>query len=328
MKKVVALSAAVAIIVGISPGSALASPDKPTAAAPTVTIVDRFERVAGNKATGKAGEKVRKFIDDAMRRSQLVADTALDTYTADIAGGKVTAVVPRGVTLKSAVVVTQEGTNEIGLGAEFENADDSTATPEPVGHSAGQGLPRAGYACRTIWFDNPVSGASDDQVYDCWEKFKKSNSEYIYNRYSKFTVGQTSAAVRREVQEFTVRFREAKNYSRITGGPYNYGPLPGSVQCTQGKFSYGGLEIPLVSCGGIANLAGGSYHQTGTRYSGHESYQQYIDSYARFTSNGTAPIFSDYVWATTSSCGWVFGIPCINGLNKFEETWNDGAWTR
>ncbi|WP_412749083.1 hypothetical protein [Krasilnikovia sp. M28-CT-15] len=287
----------------------------------------KFARVAGEKATGKVKERVRKHVNDAMRRSQLVADSDLEAFTADISGGQLTAVVPKGVEPKSAVVVTEEGSNQVGLGAVFETPEDSAA-PQAAGHSAGSGLARVGYNCRTIWFDNPSRGASDDQVYDCYEKFKKSSTEYIYNRYSKVTVGQTSAAIRREVQEFTVRFREAKGYNRITGGPYNYGPRPGSLECNNAKFSYGGLDIPLVSCGGIENLAGGSYFQTGTRYTGHETKQKYIDSYARYTSNGSTPIWSDYVWVTMGSCGDIPFVPCANGLNRWDETWNDGLWSR
>ncbi|MBU2669895.1 hypothetical protein KOI35_40930 [Actinoplanes bogorensis] len=289
--------------------------------------MDKFEKVAGERTTGKLKERVRKHVDDAMRRSQLVADADLDTFSANVGGRKFTAVVPKGVKLKSAVVVTEPGVDEVGLGAEFEVPTDSV-TPSAAGHSAGSGLPRVAGACRTLWFDNPTSGANDDQVYDCYEKFKKSNSEYIYNRYSKMTVGQTEAAIRREVQEFTIRFREAKGYSRITGGPYNYGPLPSSLECNNAKFSYGGLEIPLVGCGGIQNLAGGSYYQTGTKYLGHETSQKYIDSYARYVSNGSTPVWSDYVWVTMSSCGWIPFTPCVNGLNKWEETYTDGLWYR
>jgi hypothetical protein len=326
LKKVVALSAAVIAVLGLLPGTAFAAETK-SKAQPKFTVVNKFERVAGEKATGKLKERVRKHVDDAMRRSQLVADADLDTFTADLSGRKFTAVVPKGVKLKSAIVVTEEGVDQVGLGAEFEVPTD-TVSPAAAGHSAGSGLPRVAGACRTLWFDNPTSGASDDQVYDCYEKFKKSNSEYIYNRYSKMTVGQTEAAIRREVQEFTIRFREAKGYSRITGGPYNYGPLPSSLECNNAKFSYGGLEIPLVGCGGIQNLAGGSYYQTGTKYLGHETSQKYIDSYARYTSNGTTPVWSDYVWVTMSSCGWIPFTPCVNGLNKWEESYTDGLRNR
>lgn len=326
MRNVVALSAAAVAILSLTPGTAFAAAPAPEAG-PKFTVVDSFQRVAGDKATGKLKEKVRQHVDDAMRRSQLVAEADLDVFTADVAGGKITAVVGKGTRLKSAVVVTQEGVDQVGLGAEFETTEASAPT-RVAGHSAGQGLPRVGGGCRNIWFENPTPDADDDHVYDCYEKFQRSSSEYIYNRYSKVTVGQTPQAIRREVQEFTIRFREAKGYARLTGGPYNYGPLPGSVECSTGKFSYGGLEIPLVSCDEILNLAGGSYRQSGTKYLGHEQYQRYIDSYARYTSNGTIPVWSDYVWLTMSSCGWIPWVPCANGLNKWEDVWTDGLWYR
>ncbi|WP_213451097.1 hypothetical protein [Rhizomonospora bruguierae] len=110
-----------------------------------------------------------------------------------------------------------------------------------------------------------MPGADSDHVYDCYEKFQLSSTQYIYNRYSKTTVGQTTRqATRREIHEFTIRFREAKGYARLTGGPFNYGPLPGSADCRNLEFSYGGVKIPLSSCDSILNLAGGSYNQSGT----------------------------------------------------------------
>lgn len=326
MRRVAALSAAAVVILTLTPGTVFAgAAAKPQ---PTFTIVDRFDRVDGDKVTGRLKDKVHQYVDDAMRRSQLVADVDLDVFTADVSGRKITAVVGKGTRLKRAVVVTQEGVDRVGLGAEFENSEDSVAPPQPIGHSAGQGLPKAGEGCRTLWFGNPTPGASDDQVYDCYEKFQKSSSEYIYNRYSKMTVGQTPQAIRREVQEFTIRFREGKGYARITGGPYNYGPLPGSTECHNGSFSYGPLTIPLVACDSIQNLAGGSYYQSGTKYLGHEMFQKYIDSYARYYSNGSVPVWSDYVWVATASCGYIPWTPCLNGLNEWDESWTDGLWYR
>lgn len=133
--------------------------------------------------------------------------------------------------------------------------------------------------------------------------------------------------MRREFHEYTIRFREARGYARLTGGPYSYGPLPGSANCSTGKFAYGGVEIPLTTCDHIVNLAGGNYHQTGTRYTGHENRQGFVDSYARFSSNGSEPIFSDYVWLTVGGCGNLL-IPCYNSNNDYGDLWTDGLWTR
>lgn len=118
----------------MTPAPAFAAPHTPKAQ-PKFTVVDKFERVAGDQTTGKIKDRVRMHVSDAMRRSQLVADGDLDTFTANVAGRKLTAVVPKGVKLKSAIVVTQEGVAEVGLGAEFENAEDSTAAPQPAARS-------------------------------------------------------------------------------------------------------------------------------------------------------------------------------------------------
>jgi len=234
------------------------------------------------------------------------------------------AILPEGSKIASVSHVTKSGVDAIGQGVEIVDAATTSGTPPAIGHSeASKGTPLR-EDCRTIWFD--VSGTgTDDQVYDCYQKFKLSSTSYIYNRYSKATVAQVSG-VRRELHEYTIRFREAKGYARITGGPYNYGPLPGSSNCSTGKFAYAGVEIPLRSCDSIANLAGGASHQTGTRYTGHENKQRYVDSYARYTSNGNEPVFSDYVWLTVGSCGNL-GINCYNTNNDYNDLWTDGLWS-
>lgn len=130
------------------------------------------------------------------------------------------------------------------------------------------------------------------------------------------------------MHEFTIRFREAKGYARLKGGPYNYGPKPGSGDCNDLTFSYGPVSIPIKSCDSIKNMAVGSYYQSGTQYSGHENRQRYVDSYGRFTSNGSEPIFSDYVWLTVRACGNVLNIPCVNSNNDYDDLWTDGLWSR
>ena len=312
---------------------AIGSPAHATAptsrGAPKFAVVDTFEHVAGDKATGRAKDRVHKHVDDAMRRSQLISESDVEVWTGDVAGRQLGAILPKGSKLKSATVVTQEGDDQVGLGVEIEDSDQASPTPGPVAHSYGSG---ATEHCRTIWFTNTTAGAtSDDQVYDCYQKFQLSSTSYIYNRYSKATVGTTNQSIRREVHEFTIRFREAKGYSRLTGGPYNYGPLPGGPECTNTplQFSYGWVTIPLQSCSQIVNLAGGSYYQSGTRYTGHEPTQKYIDSYARYSATGSAvPIWSDYVWLTIGVCGWIPGIPCYNNNNDWSDVWTDGLWYR
>lgn len=311
--------------VGVStPGAAIAGP---TESGPKVTRVTVLKQVSGNKATGGARDRVRRHLDDAMRRSQLISSADVRVWTGEAAGHAVTAVLPNGSSLRNVGVATQPGVDRAALGVEIVDESAPAKAAVADGHSAGVSGNRVAGGCRSISFTNPTPQTGPDTVYDCFEKYKLSNTEYIYNRYSKATVTQSAAStIRRELHEFTIRFREAKGYSRVTGGPYNYGPLPGSVDCVNYEFSFGGVKIPIASCAEIQNLAGGSYYQSGTKYTGHENHQRYLDSYARFTTNGNAPVMSDYVWVAFGSCGWIPGVPCFG--NNSDQGWTDGLWYR
>lgn len=312
------------LALALIPTTALATPAD-TAAEPATVSAEEFDHVAGDQATGHDKTLVDKHIDATMRTSGLIAPSEVEVWTTDIDGTDVAAVIPEGSAVDGAAVVIDavEGTDVAAYGVEFAETEETLGAAPPVAHLKGRGAPlREG--CRTLWFSNPHA-TNDDQVYDCYEKYKLSNSSYIYNRYSKATLAANAS--RREIHEFTIRVRQHKNFSRITGGPYNYGPLPSSTECNSGQFSYGGVTIPLTSCASIQNVSGGSYYNTGTRYTGHATGQKFVDTYARFSSNGTEPYFSDYVWLTTAACGSI-GVPCVNTNNNYSVTWNDGNYNR
>lgn len=307
---------------GALPGAAFAAP---AGSGPKVTPVTVLKHVAGDKATGSGRDRVRQHLDDAMRRSQLISAADVQVWSGEAAGHAVTAVLPNGSSLRNVAVATQEGVDRAGLGVEIVDESAPAKVSVADGHSGGSGGNRVAEGCRTISFTNRYTGP--DTVYDCFEKFKLSNTEYIYNRYSKATVTPASGTIRRELHELTIRFREAKGYSRVTGGPYNYGPLPSSVDCVNYEFSYGGVKIPIASCDEVTNVAGGSYYQSGSKYVGHENNQRYLDSYARYNTNGNVPVMSDYVWVAFGSCGYIPGIPCY-GNNDSDQGWTDGLWYR
>lgn len=326
-RKRTAAALALTLVLALIPTSALAAPADSPAAEPAAVSTEKFDQVAGDQTTGQAKALVDSHIDSTMRSSGMVAPSDVEVWTTEVDGTDVAAVIPDGSVVESAAVVTDaaEDTDIAAFGVEIAEIEEAVGTAPPVAHLKGRGTPLR-EACRTLWFNTPAA-TNDDQVYDCYEKYKLSNSSYIYNRYSKATLAAAAGGVRREIHEFTIRFRQYKNYSRITGGPYNYGPLPGSTDCNNGQFSYGVVTIPLTSCASIENVSGGNYYNSGTRYKGHATGQKYVDAYARFTSNGTEPIFSDYVWLTTAACGDMW-VPCINTNNNYSATWNDGGYNR
>lgn len=318
--------AALAALLTLIPTTALAVPPGPPAPADApVTVSDDFEQVDGQRARGEDKAHVKQHIDETMRTSGLVSAADVEVWTTEVDGSEVTAVIPDGSVVESAATVTDEaeGTDITGFGVEIEETEESIGTAPPVAHLKGRGTPLREY-CRTIWFSSRNANG-DDQVYDCYEKYKNSSSSYTYNRYSKATLAPSAG--RREFHEFTIRFRQNKNFSRITGGPYDYGPLPGSTECNTGSVTVWGVMIPLSSCADIKNLAGGSYYATGTRYSGHWTGQKYIDTYARYSTNGSEPYFADYVWLTIGACG-VGVTPCVNTNNDYSVSWTDGNYYR
>ncbi len=320
--------ATLALLLALIPTTALAAPPGPPAPAePALSVTKEFEQVDGDRARGKDKAHVQQHVDETMRTSGLVSADDVEVWTAEVDGSEITAVIPEGSTVESAATVTDEveGTEITGFGMEIAETEESVGTAPPVAHLEGRGTPLREY-CRTIWFDARSIASGDDQVYDCYEKYKISNSSYIYNRYAKGTLAN-GGVQRREFHEFTIRFRQHKNFSRITGGPYNYGPLPSSTECGAGQFSYGGVTIPLTSCASIKNLAGGSYFATGTRYTGHAQGQKYVDTYARYTTNGSEPYFADYVWLTIGQCGQI-GVPCAVPGTDYSVSWTDGNYYR
>jgi|GEM_PF-6718407 len=294
---------------------------------PRIATTKHFQRVGGRNARGVDKSHVQRYIDETMRTSGVVAADQLEVWTTNVDGRDVSAVIPVGSRLEAASRVSDDagGTAISAFGVEFAEADEASGVIPPVAHLKGRGAPLREY-CRTIWFDVKTL-STDDQVYDCYEKYKLSNTSYIYSRYSKGTLAKGPSSLRREFHEYTIRYREYKGYGRIISGPHNYGPLPNSTECGSGEFSYGGVKIPLTSCASIENLAGGAYHQTGTRYKGHATGQKYVDTYARYTTNGSEPYFSDYVWLTIGECGNLL-IACYNTNNDYSRMWTDGGWAR
>lgn len=320
--------AALTLLLALIPTTALAVPaDPPAPGDGELAVSEEFEQVDGERARGEDEAHVKQHIDETMRTSGLVSADDVEVWTTEVDGQEITAVIPEGSVVESAAAVTDkvEDTEITGFGMEIAESEQSVGAAPPVAHLKGNGTPLREY-CRTIWFDARGLANNDDQVYDCYEKYKISNSSYIYNRYAKGTLAD-GGVQRREFHEFTIRFRQNKNFSRITGGPYNYGPLPSSTECGSGQFSYGGVSIPLSSCASIKNLAGGSYFATGTRYTGHATGQKFVDTYARYTTNGSEPYFADYVWLTIGQCGQI-GAPCAVPGTDYSVAWTDGNYYR
>lgn len=212
-------------------------------------------------------------------------------------------------------------------GVAFEKSEDSMRVlDKPAGFDASSGKVYKS-SCREIWFDAPHH-RDDDMVYDCWQKIKVSNSDWIYNRYSKADPASQNGINFRHIFELTVRFRESKKHkNRITQGPLEYGPVPSQHCRDSGNVNMGfsgvGVTIPIRNCDNIENLAQGTRRASGTKWQGRRTTQVPVDSAARYWTNGKEPYMSDYVWLESRTCKnkWF----CARS-NTDKLRWNDSLW--
>lgn len=261
----------------------------------------------------------------------LEGDVALYTSTRD--GVTIEAALPKGDTIDATVVNTmKDGDDQVvghSMGAIFEGGEGQESIPGVRSFDrASKKAHRE--ACRTIWLDLPDI-ANDLKNYDCYQKFRANSKDWAYNRYTLTQLPEDQGRIWNfDLREVTLRFRESKRHqNRIKGGPWSYGPTEGNGCRDKAGYTVSlpvvGVSIPVKSCDDITPLPGGKRHATGTRWEGVAERQRFAESFARYHTNGSEPIFSDYLWV--ESCQWDNRHWCKLGGRRVHRKWTDSNWS-
>lgn len=295
-------------------------------------------------ASTRDREEATDYINTQMRAGRALDISSLRVLRAQVPSvGEVSAIVEQNdsvdTLLASVGTLSTSSGGEAhlqGIGA-ISHGPASTASNPAAGYNAAinySRMSRRSRGCRDLWFTpkyKPTYTSQDHHIYDCYEKWQSQENRkvWIYNRYTLFDAANGRYGLRGEIWDATIRFRPWKGYTRrVTGGPYSYAPVP-KANCTSYTASFsvgvGGLQIPYMSCSAaLTPLPRYDRHSFGVDWDGKTTAAVYLDAAARFYSNGSTPIFADYVWLEVRDC--LFLPRCGPGSERTYNTWRDSGW--
>lgn len=318
-----------------SPGAAPPSPPPRTVTADALAAgTTRADQVAGD-----AKARVDEFLATEARAGRPHDRRALNHITADLGEGlSVATIIGVDDTIGELVTFTGPESPVTAFGAEIINTGGA-ATEGSVGFDAGwsDNSTRQKQVCRPFWFASTMA-TYDHYVYDCYEKWKSNTdgSTWAYNRYTLFDPASPPqwSSVVYKVKDATIRTRPAAAYrSRIIGGVYDYEPKPSYSSCPSSmSVSFGPLSIGLggFNCGPSIEVfprsdTGDAWaYSMGTDWDGETSNQVGIDYAFAIKTNGSEPIYADYLWMEILRCERVAG--CVPWAESRYYQWVESGW--
>lgn len=294
------------------------------------------DTVAADQTTGGLRAHVDRYLVQQARKGRMVDIQSLAAAEVKVEGeGTLTSIAPKDESVEEIAVVrvNEESGIQWAVGVLIVQSAESPPIHSSSGYDGGinpSGMTLQWDTCRSLFWDASYSDSHDHYVYDCVEKWKISDTAWVYNRYTLFDPANSDNWLERdEIVEATIRTRPWKGYeSRATGGPYNYAPRPSSTCTTYTAtigFNAASLDIPLVSCNAKISVGPKStdYSMT-TDWSGRTTSQVSIDYAFRIATNGN-PYYADYVWLEVQSC--YDPIARVSwSAQKEKEKWVDAGW--
>jgi hypothetical protein len=308
--------------------------------------------IPAERARGQAAAKVAEFIDSEMRagRRHRPSDlSVLDLPSRGTDSSAIVAVMPEGSRVTGAFIGAPSAAGDgqrHGVGLAVEPSLDPKAPAATGGGpgyqaaSAWPGLQQQYRECFSYYLSAenlPYVPMRHHEVYDCVEKFVDSSnsSAYAYNRYTLFQRAPHNSGLgdfRLEIIDATIRMRPSKGLeSRVTGGPYNYGPLP--LESCGSPFSFlvpfnsgASLTVPVTTCRNeIEPIVVSSRREIGTDWNGRRAGSVYVDNAFKISTANITPSYGYYVWLETISCTNI-GIPCYVGSKEGSSFSHNGWW--